>query len=78
MASGVKVENNFNGAQRGGFIYTATLILYLAVSLLGRIVLSAFNASQVVLYAVNSLLACAVFITVVTVTDKNLNACAQA
>nr|MBO4517403.1 CPBP family intramembrane metalloprotease [Clostridia bacterium] len=60
----------FNGAKRGGFIYTATLILFLIVALIGRTVLAAFNASETLSYAVNGVLTFAVFITVVLLSTK--------
>lgn len=57
------MEGNLKGAKRGGFIYTATLLLFLAVAIISRNVLNAFHASDVVSYAVNSVLTFAVFIT---------------
>lgn len=56
------MESYVKGAKRGGFIYTATLLLYLAVALIGRTVLNLAGASGTVLYAVSSLFPMAVFI----------------
>lgn len=58
--------NTFKSAKRGGFIYTATLLLFLAVSVLGQWVLKLVGATGTVYFAVSSLfsvsvLAAAVF-----------------
>lgn len=53
---------NFNGAKSGGFIYTATLLLFLVIALIGRAVLNAFNVSDTVYYAVNSLFSVSAFL----------------
>ena len=49
------MENTFKGAKRGGFIYTATLLLYLAVAFVGRLILNTVGAEGTLLYAVSSL-----------------------
>lgn len=49
------MENTLNGAKRGGFIYTATLLLFLAVSLLGQWILQLTGATETVYFAVSSL-----------------------
>ncbi len=64
------MEGSFYGAKRGGFIFTATLLLFLAVALVSRAILSALNASDVVSYTVNSVLTFAVFIVVVGLSAK--------
>lgn len=62
------MENTFKSAKRGGFIYTATLLLFLAVSVLGQWVLNLAGATGTIYYAVSSLfsvsvLAAAVFLS---------------
>lgn len=47
---------------RGGCFYTATLLLFLVVSLFGRLLLDALQADKTVLYAVLSALSASVFI----------------
>ena len=64
------MEGNLKGAKRGGFIYTATLLLFLAVALISQTVLKAVEASDVVSYSVNAVLTFAVFITAVILSAK--------
>lgn len=64
------MERNFYGAKRGGFIYTATLLLFLAVALFSRAVLIALKATDAVSYAVNAVLSFCVFITAVFLSAK--------
>ena len=49
------MESTFKSAKRGGFIYTATLLLFLAVSVLGQWVLKLAGATETVYFAVSSL-----------------------
>lgn len=56
------LTENFNGAKSGGFIYTATLILFLIISLVGRTVLTAINISYTAYYAVSSLFSVSAFL----------------
>lgn len=52
---------DYQGTKRGGFIYTATLLLFLAISLTGRMILSALKCSDTVFYAVSSLFSVTAF-----------------
>ena len=65
------MEEKIKGAKRGGFIYTATLLLFLAVALVSRTALSAFKASEIVSYAVSAVLNFTVFIIAVFVSAKH-------
>ncbi|MBR0189695.1 MAG: CPBP family intramembrane metalloprotease [Clostridia bacterium] len=56
------MTENFKGAKSGGFIYTATLILFLIISLVGRAVLTAFHLSDTAYYAVSSLFSVSAFL----------------
>lgn len=63
------MNNYLNGAKRGGLIYTATLLLFLAVSLIGRTVLVALKISDTLFYVLSSLFSviaftCATFLYV--------------
>ena len=51
-----------SNAKRGGFIYAATLLLFLAVFLIGREILSVLRVSDTAFYAVNSLYSVAAFL----------------
>ena len=57
--------DSFKSAKRGGFIYTATLLLFLAVSLIGKTILNAAAINGTVYYAVSSLFSVAVLIVAV-------------
>lgn len=59
---GRTMTENFNGAKSGGFIYTATLILFLIISLVGRTVLTVLNISDTAFYAVSSLFSVSAFL----------------
>lgn len=59
---GRTMTENFSGAKSGGFIYTATFILFLIISLVGRTVLTALNISDTAYYAVSSLFSVSAFL----------------
>lgn len=65
------MENTFKGAKRGGFIYTATLLLFLAFAFVGRLILDAVGATGTVFYAVSSLFSVSVLtVAVIISADK--------
>lgn len=59
------MTENFNGAKSGGFIYTATFILFLIISFVGKTVLTAFSVSDTAYYAVSSLFSVSAFLCAV-------------
>ncbi len=56
------MNSDLKGAKRGGLIYTATLLLFLAVSLIGRTVLAALKISDTLFYVFSSLFSVVAFI----------------
>ena len=67
----MKINYDFNNAKRGGFIYSATLLLFLAVSLIGQIALELAMSKGTVFFAVNSLFSVFAFAVSITVYSKN-------
>ncbi|MBO4251136.1 MAG: CPBP family intramembrane metalloprotease [Clostridia bacterium] len=57
--------DSIKSAKRGGFIYTATLLLFLAVSLIGKTILEIAAIKGTAYYAVSSLFSVAVFVVAV-------------
>ena len=66
------MKNSFTSAKRGGYFYTATLLLFLAVSFFARILLGVFSAGKTVSIVVVSLVSVAAFIvSAVLYADKD-------
>ena len=55
--------NNLIGAKRGGYIYTATLLLFLAVSFFARLMLGVFGAGKTLSVIIASLVSAAAFLS---------------
>lgn len=64
------MNNYLKGARCGGLIYTVALIIFWVVAVIGRAILSAFNASNGVVYAIYPLFSCVVFLGVTAFCSK--------
>ena len=65
------MTNAIGNAKRGGFLYFAALILFWALSFIGREILSVFEVSETASFAVSSLFSVAAFVFFTVMYVKN-------